>query len=529
MSPKSKGRKNGRARQARQAGAQQVRARRVPPLRVLAARDAGGVAAKLVSALTDRDRVACAYDAEAVVSAVTGVLLQVGLTGARYRDACLDICDAVAASRRAGAAGALNALAVVGPPDAREYARRLADAAGGAVRAWAGELGQVVPGRCWMVTDPFGESTSLMCEFSYPGGTQRHALMVLRDLAWHGAVSSLSAVYLDDSDAGETTAIARWARELGADLREIPLAEAAGALRAGVDAFLRHGRMPWSDRRSEDFQSTCGLVGLAGQRAEALAAADPGPPAEPSGSAQTAADRWPAQAQERLVADFLASPEGQELTSPVARSLPRDIVMICVNHLGRDPLPPGPLLFRRLVRDVLPGSVVLPTRVADDVSQAMRAWARWAAGRSGLPKRLRPGLLAELEDDLRDFGARLADANRAPERRYAEDLPDDVICDDTLPGEVLRRRYLAVPLPHERAAGAETLDPAMPDGRSRITDLWLGERRIPRDRRASYRTLVDQLWAGDPPEIAEQAMRMAADGLDRDVIFDKLIAAGTVT
>ena len=102
-------------------------------------------------------------------------------------------------------------------------------------------------------------------------------------------------------------------------------------------------------------------------------------------------------------------------------------------------------------------------------------------------------------------------------------MPDDVICDDTLSEEVLRRRYLAVPLPHERAAGAETLDAANPDGRSRITDLWLGERRIPRDRWPSYRTLVDQLWAGTPPEIAEQATRIAAGGLDRDVIFDKLI------
>lgn len=88
---------------------------------------------------------------------------------------------------------------------------------------------------------------------------------------------------------------------------------------------------------------------------------------------------------------------------------------------------------------------------------------------------------------------------------------------------MLRRWYLAVPLPRERAEGAETLDPANPDGRTRITDLWLGERRIPRDRWASYQTLVDQMWAGDPPEIAEQAMRMAADGVDRDVIFDKLI------
>ncbi|MGH3194366.1 MAG: hypothetical protein ACRDNT_00210, partial [Streptosporangiaceae bacterium] len=220
MSPKSRGRKKGRAQQARQVGAQQIRARPVLPLRVLTAQDAGGVAAKLVSSLADRNRVACAYDAEAMASAVTGVLLQVGVTGARYRDACLDICDAVAASRRAGAAGALHALAVVVPPDVRDHARRLADAAEGAVPAWAGELGQVVPGKCWMVTEPFGESTSLLCEFSYPGGTDRHALMVLRDLAWHGAASSLSAVYLDDSDAGETATTARWARRLGADLRE---------------------------------------------------------------------------------------------------------------------------------------------------------------------------------------------------------------------------------------------------------------------------------------------------------------------
>jgi hypothetical protein len=278
------------------------------------------VAAKLVSTLTDRDRVACAYDAEAMASAVTGVLLQVGLTGARYCDACLDICDAVAARRRPGAVGALHTLAVVGVPDVRDHARRLADAAEGAVPAWAGELGQVVPGRCWMVTDPFGESTSLMCEFSYRGGADRHALMVLRDLAWHGAVSSLSAVYLDDSDAGETAAIARWARRLGADLP-----------------------MPWSDRESGDFQSSCGLVGLAGQRAEVLAAADPRARAEPSGTTQTAADRWPAQAQERLVADFLSSPEGQELTSPVACSLPRDLVMIC--GLDRD------VIFDKLIKD----------------------------------------------------------------------------------------------------------------------------------------------------------------------------------
>ena len=114
-------------------------------------------------------------------------------------------------------------------------------------RARVGQLGQVVPGRCWMVTDPFGESTSLMCEFSYPGGADRHALMVLRDLAWHGAVSSLSAVYLDDSDAGETAAIARWARRRAPTSGRFPRQRRPE--RCGPESMLscgtarRHGRI----------------------------------------------------------------------------------------------------------------------------------------------------------------------------------------------------------------------------------------------------------------------------------------------
>ncbi|MGH3189730.1 MAG: hypothetical protein ACRDOL_21200 [Streptosporangiaceae bacterium] len=55
-----------------------------------------------------------------------------------------------------------------GPDSAvRDHARTLADVAGRTAPAWAAELGQAIPGKCWVTTDPFRESTVLLCEFSY--------------------------------------------------------------------------------------------------------------------------------------------------------------------------------------------------------------------------------------------------------------------------------------------------------------------------------------------------------------------------
>jgi hypothetical protein len=65
-------------------------------LRLLSAADAGATAGRLTEAFADRDRVATAYDAEAVLSSATGLMPQAGFTGDRLRDACLDICDALA-------------------------------------------------------------------------------------------------------------------------------------------------------------------------------------------------------------------------------------------------------------------------------------------------------------------------------------------------------------------------------------------------------------------------------------------------
>ena len=86
-------------------------------------------------------------------------MAQAGFAGDRLRDACLDICDALAASSAPLAVGILRAFAVAGPDSAvRVHAGTLADAAGRTAPAWAAELGQAIPGKCWVATDPFRES-----------------------------------------------------------------------------------------------------------------------------------------------------------------------------------------------------------------------------------------------------------------------------------------------------------------------------------------------------------------------------------
>src|SRR5260370_12061822 len=91
------------ARQAvrRRAGQQRTAERRVRDLRfrLLSARDASAAAGRLMDTFADRDRVSCAYDAEATVSSVAGRMAQAGFAGDRLRDACLDICDALALPR----------------------------------------------------------------------------------------------------------------------------------------------------------------------------------------------------------------------------------------------------------------------------------------------------------------------------------------------------------------------------------------------------------------------------------------------
>ena len=127
-------------------------------------------------------------------------------------------------------------------------------------RTRIGLTGMNGAGKCWVTTDPFRESTVLLCEFSYPARGNRHAVIARLDPVWHDAVSSLAAPFLEEEGSLDAGSAMGLARRLGADLREVPSAEAAGLLRAGLGAFTQHGPAPWAERDSQDYRTTLGLA-----------------------------------------------------------------------------------------------------------------------------------------------------------------------------------------------------------------------------------------------------------------------------
>lgn len=489
--------------------------------------DAGALAARLSTAFADQDRVSTAYDAEALLSSVLGRLRMGGYRGDLLRGLCLDLCDTLAADESSVATGILRTFATVGIDDeVRDHGAALAAKADQAAPAWAAELGQAIPGACWLATDEYGESVTCTAEFSYPTPGDRHSLVVRVDPLWHGAITSMGAPYMTE-EKSDVRGIVKLAGKLGVGMRDLPPGEGAALLRTGVNELIHRDSAPWMERDPEDFQDTMGLLAVAGQRVRALAAAgadDVSGEAAPAGMepAAVVAGRWPEEERERLVAEFRGSPEAQGLEGPVAGFLPKDIVDLCVDCLGRDPLRPGPLLFRRLLEDVIPARLIIPVRVADQVPPVVKAWATWITDRVDLPKKLRRRMMSDLKDPLREFPATLAAAGALPSSRYYQDFPDDVLADDIRCQRAIERRHIAVPLPHDRPEGADNADAAEPQGRSEITRLWLAEREVPLGEWQAYQALVEVLWDDDQADVTDQALRMLHDGTDRAAILDEL-------
>ena len=121
---------------------------------------------------------------------------------------------------------------------------------------------------------------------------------------------------------------------------------------------------------------------------------------------------------------------------------------------------------------------------------------------------------------------------QSPRRHYVQDLPDDVICDGTKLVPVLERREFAVPVPSDRASGTvagkpgrrvrdvTTLDPADPVDRQLITVNDLSARMISQHSFGNYVAVVEQLWAGYPPELWSTAKRMLDARLSREAVLD---------
>ncbi|HUY51527.1 MAG TPA: PIN domain-containing protein [Streptosporangiaceae bacterium] len=485
--------------------------------------------------LADPASVPSAFEAELVVSTLIGLVFRAGLDGGFLTTALLDVADELARSSHAHAYPGLRALAVVGPPEISGYAARAADGIAaaaeraGASPAWTGQLGQVTPGACVILADAYGETQTLLCEFAYADGAHAHSVVATLDATWHGSVVALTIADQPDQVRQQ---LGRRARREGTAVREIPAPDAAVALQAGIDAFLRHGRPPGADPKDETYSELYAALNISRHRATTLAGHARQPP-EPA----DAAARWPQDARQRIADEFLASPHSRDLQGPIARKLPLLLITTCANQLGCDPLLIGPLLLERILLQVFPTTLTGPDRFGAEIPPFLRAWTSWLADRQDMPRSRRRQLLLQLEFLLNKFAALWADQSLNPLRRYVQDLPDEVASDGEVMFPIMMRRTFAIARPQERGDGlvqardgkharrADELDAADETDRKLITVLGLSGRGVPQDRFASYTAVAEQIWANDPPHVWAAAQRMWAAGHTRDTILDRL--AGT--
>jgi hypothetical protein len=567
VSPKSKSRKPAKARQ-RLRPAERRQPSRTGRLREPGLRAAYDAIIEPMRELTNPAIVPDAYEAEVMVSVLIGLVIQAGLTSDLLATALLDVVDELARSGLAHAYPALRALGVLGPPEISESAARAADRVAllagrlpdGAAEltpaaasvdgfpAWVSQLGQVTPGACVVLADPYGETQTLLCEFAYAGGTRAHGVLATLDAAWHGGLTALNVV---DQPALARQRLAKLAGREGAALQEILASEAGQRLRSGIDAFLRHGCPPEMGQKDDSHGDLCASLSLARHRASTL-----------TGSASTLADsqdpplnqlpdqpavpddlaaHWPQDLREQIAQEFLASPQGRDLPGPFARKIPFLFIAACTSNLGCDPLLIGPLLLERILLHMLPVSLTAPDRLGAEIPPAVRAWTGWLAERRDLPSRHRKRLMLQLDFLLNRFLVLWAKPDLNPLRRYVQDLPDEVVSDGELMIPVVERRLFAVPEPAARAEGlvrarsgqrdrqASDLDAADEIDRQLITVLSLSSRGVAQQRFASYTAVTEQIWANDPPEVCAAAYRLQVAGYTREAILDRLAEAWRTT
>jgi hypothetical protein len=156
---------------------------------------------------------------------------------------------------------------------------------------WIASIGDVTAGTCLMATNAAGDTTLVSCEFTYADGSGPHAVWAVLDAAWHGVPERLM---LADDLPEARACLADNAKLAGAEVREVPAAEAAPVVLAAIDALILHGPPPERDRKDDSFSLACASLSVARHRARLLLGQDGEHPARDPDE-----DRWTAEARAR--------------------------------------------------------------------------------------------------------------------------------------------------------------------------------------------------------------------------------------
>lgn len=290
---------------------------------------------------------------------------------------------------------AVGLAAVLPPPHDRGARSTVSDLRARVAGAptWVDSVGSATPTRAWLVSDVFGDQESLLVAFSQDGDPREHALVVLIDHNLSGQAKD-AWIAADPDDA-----VAAWKSHTDAHMQldEVPLEDALRRLRdAMAMSDLWNGD---TDLRSEEFAQHRALIWARLRRAgltdDKAAVIDVGK-----------------DERDALIADFMASAHGRELTSQVAGTdvalLVHYLVSLRADYEGR-PLRWSPTVVLQVLLDLAPRKLLLDADQVAALPAVVRAFVRFAGARTELDDRFVEETLATVDELEPEYHDRVGD------------------------------------------------------------------------------------------------------------------------
>lgn len=437
------------------------------------------------------------------------------------------LVDHAAQSGTPEALALLTGIAELGTPgQASKAASAAREVAARGVRRppWAGDIGRVGSGECWVSRDVYGDQDTVIATFLYEPADELHALIVLVDY-------NLGGMAKDAWCTSKVETLLERCRSEAADnaLMQFDSLDPVRA-RAMLDAALQETNRTADPPVSKSFPTYHAFVRT---RLRAL----------PGGGTLRAVPRFGSDRRAALAVEFLASSEAESLSDSTAAGRCADLIIDygCSADLGR-PLRVSPIKVELFLLDWLPRKVMLRSADREAMPHVLGAWVRWRGRKEGLPQ---IGI-AETLDAVWEASRRFEDTYGDPARLGLDSgTVDRLVPDGDL--EALPRRAFAVPLLTGAYGDVDlgALDPALPEDRRLLITAEHPEYARAAEEPAEgatteggvdaelhlalHEVVATQLWEGTPRETWEAAQRLLDLGYDRHEVLHMLMTAASRT
>lgn len=379
---------------------------------------------------------------------------------------------------------------------------------------WAGKIGKSHLRSCAVVSKELGDESELILTYVYDDADTEEKPHTLQVWINHNLAGAATDMRVDHNGPALLEEIhLRVDKDPRLTLSEIDPVEVRSFLENGFAVTTEAEDPPVKDRYYN-------FVVFAQARLEAL------PQGEPA-SVPTFSELE----QEDLVGDFLSSTEAEGLPAASAQAIATEIVGYGVDNDRGQPLRVSATKLQVLLLGWLPRTGLLAAHHVDHVPDVVPAWARYAAGRTGLSAESLEETLTALPAITGQFKEAYEDTERwSPERVAIERLLADVDSAVEDIDDVFARRMFAL-----HRLPDDDFDPDDEDAFIRMVEEEHAEspefsaakisstREWSPSLHVSMHTIIArQLWNGEPAETWETAKRLLDEGLERHDVLHAL-------